>query len=199
MNRDLHRSTRSATTEADQRTNTAPTTMNAFLASVEKRAWQMARYAVRDDEAAFDIVQDTMLRLCRTYGDRPSTEWPPLFFTILQRCILDHQRRGSVMFRLFGWMQRTDDDTIQAIMENASDPATPDPLEHIANHATRQALESAVATLPARQRQAFLLRSVEGLSVSDTAQAMRCSEGSVKTHLSRALEALRSQLAEHRP
>lgn len=172
--------------------------MNAFLAGVEKRAFNMARYAVRDDEAAFDIVQDTMLRLVRRYGERPPAEWPPLFFTILERRILDHHRRRSVFDRLFGWMQRTSEEAVEQIIEAAEDPNAADPLDTLADAATREALDQAIATLPHRQRQAFLLRCVEGLPVSATAKVMNCSEGSVKTHLSRALGALRTSLQELR-
>jgi RNA polymerase sigma-70 factor (ECF subfamily) len=168
--------------------------MNAFLAGVEKRAFHMARYAVRDEDAAFDIVQDAMLRLVRRYGDRPAAEWSPLFFTILERRIIDHHRRGKVLERLFGWTRRLDEADMDAVMDGIEDPGTADPLDQLANSATGEAIVAAVATLPHRQRQAFLLRCVENLSVNQTATAMACSEGSVKTHLSRALDALRAAL-----
>jgi len=168
--------------------------LNTFLAGVEKRAWHMARYEVRNDDDALDIVQDTMFTLARKYGDRPVDEWPALFFTILRSRITDHQRRGTFRNRFFGWMRSTHADDLEAVMANIEDESLVDPLGQLSVASDAHALDAAITDLPARQRQVFLLRHVEGLSVADTAIAMQCSEGTVKTHLSRALASLRQRL-----
>ncbi|NGX16295.1 RNA polymerase sigma factor [Wenzhouxiangella sp. XN24] len=174
--------------------------MNAFLAEVEKRAFNMARFGVRDTEDALDIVQDTMLTLVRRYGRRPRAEWRPLFFRILQSRITDHHRRSAVRRKLFGWIPggsrdagTHEDDPVAEVM----DPGVADPALLVALDGSAAAMEQAVTTLPLRQQQAFLLRTVEGLSVEETAQAMNCSSGSVKTHLSRAHTTLRTKLEDH--
>lgn len=171
--------------------------LDKFLASVEKRAFQMARMALRDDDEALDIVQDAMLKLARSYGARPSEEWRPLFYRILNNRILDWQRRRVVRSRLFGWLPsfHSDDeeqgDPYEAVADHRQGPQD----EVITGDAMRL-LESALAALPARQRQAFMLRNFEGLDVAQTAQAMGCTEGSVKTHYSRAVHTLRGKLGD---
>jgi RNA polymerase sigma-70 factor (ECF subfamily) len=168
-----------------------------FLAEVEKRAFRIARIAVRNDDDALDIVQDAMLKLARRYGARPSEEWRPLFYRILQNRIRDFQRRSSVRARVMSWFgARSDED------EKAGDPlaAVPDtttmPLEQLTREESMRVLERAIAQLPRRQQEAFMLRNFEGLSVAETASAMGCTEGSVKTHYSRAVHTLREQLEQ---
>ncbi len=182
------------TAELDQRA-----AMDRFLAGVECRALRIAEIAVRDRDDALDIVQDAMIRLVRSYARRPEAEWAPLFYRILQNRIRDHQRRGTVRRRLFGWLERRQDD--------GDDP--PDPVAALADgpaaepphrqglDAAMAALETAIGELPERQREAFLLRALEGLDVAETAAAMGCSAGSVKTHYSRAVHSLRATLGEH--
>jgi RNA polymerase sigma-70 factor (ECF subfamily) len=174
--------------------------MNAFLASVERRAFRMAEFAVRNRDDALDIVQDVMLTLVRKYADKPEAEWAPLFFRILSTRITDFHRRQTVRRRLFVFASAARDD---------EDPDAQDPFAHVANVDSaepefRARLDGAssrmvelVEALPLRQQQAFLLRVWEGFDVAETAAAMGCSEGSVKTHLSRAVHALRAQLGEH--
>ena len=173
--------------------------MDRFLAGVERRAFRMAQIAVRDADDALDIVQDTMIRLTRSYSHRPEAEWAPLFFRILKNRIADHHRRSTVHSRVFAWFGR------DSAVEVAPDPAAqapgrdsdrPDRL--VATDDAMRDLDAAVHALPARQQQAFLLRALEGLNVADTAQAMGCSPGSVKTHYSRAVRSLRQALGEHR-
>ena len=168
--------------------------LNVFLAGVEKRAWHMARYEVRNDDDALDIVQDTMFTLARKYGDRPVDEWPALFFTILRSRITDHQRRGTFRERFFGWTRSKTAEEVDETMADIADEGVVDPFDQLSVATDVEALNAAISNLPARQRQVFLLRHVEALSVADTAMAMRCSEGTVKTHLSRALASLRQQL-----
>jgi RNA polymerase sigma-70 factor (ECF subfamily) len=174
-------------------------TMEAFLASVERRAWRIAEIALHDPDEALDAVQDAMLRLVRHYSDKPAAEWPPLFFGILRRRITDLQRRRTVRKRVLVWMghSRTDADGEELPAWEAPDPG-PDPSRTLASRQAFAAMSKAIRALPRRQQQAFLLRVLEGLDVADTARAMGCSEGSVKTHLSRAMNALRTQLEEWR-
>jgi len=174
-----------------------PADMNAFLAEVEKRAFNMARFAVRNTEDALDIVQDTMLTLVRRYADKPRDQWRPLFFRILHSRITDHHRRATIRRRLFGWMSSDAGDPAGDVVAELEDPGMADPASRLALDGTVSALNAAVAALPLRQQQAFLLRTVEGLSVVETASVRRCSACSVKTHLSRAHAALRAELEEH--
>ncbi|HET8694490.1 MAG TPA: RNA polymerase sigma factor [Aquabacterium sp.] len=175
--------------------------LNEFLKSVERRAFKRTVYAVRDEDAALDIIQDSMIRLCNSYGDRPSNEWPMLFQRILSNATLDWFRRQKVrnaVFHNLGDIEASvsqDDgefdflevlDTDEAGTEGAEDSASR--TEILA------AIEGEIEKLPARQREAFLLRYWEELDVAETAAAMGCSEGSVKTHCSRAVQALSKAL-----
>jgi RNA polymerase sigma-70 factor, ECF subfamily len=173
----------------------AARSIEAFLASVERRAWRVAEIALNDADEALDAVQDAMLRLVHHYGAKPAEEWPLLFWGILRRRITDLQRRRSVRNRVLAWTgrARVDDDGAELPAWDAPDPG-PDPARAYVSRQAHAAMSAAVRNLPRRQQQAFLLRVLEGLNVADTACAMGCSEGSVKTHLSRALDALRGQL-----
>ena len=174
--------------------------LNRFLASVERRAFRMAQMAVRNPDDALDIVQDVMLALVRKYADRPEAEWAPLFQRMLATRITDHHRRHTVQRRRFGWSWRTkeddDPDAIDPLLEIADGEAA-EPLFRAQLDGASSAMVDAVEALPLRQQQAILLRLWEGLDVADTAMAMGCSEGSVKTHLSRAVHSLRQSLQVH--
>ncbi len=172
--------------------------LNRFLADVERRAFRIARFAVRDTEEALDIVQEAMIRLARHYGQRGESEWRPLFYRILTNRIRDWQRRARVRSRVMVWSRANrEEDDWQDPVGTAPDPAGRTPQEQAVAHETLDALERAVEDLPARQQQAFLLRTFEGLDVAQTARAMGCSQGSVKTHYSRAVHSLRAQLGEY--
>jgi RNA polymerase sigma-70 factor (ECF subfamily) len=181
----------SPVTEQDSEQSPAQA-MDVFLASVERRALRIAEVATRDRDEALDIVQDAMLQLARSYERRPRAEWPPLFYRILQNKVRDWQRRRAVKSRLFWWQAPTDESAPDPVAELADPRPTAPDLTQRAQ--ALQHLERALRDLPGRQREAFELRIWEGLSVEDTAQTMGCSGGSVKTHLSRALAALRAQL-----
>jgi RNA polymerase sigma-70 factor (ECF subfamily) len=174
--------------------------LEGFLASVEAKAFRIAQIALRHEDDALDAVQDAMLRLVRSYSSRPPEEWRPLFYRILENCVRDMQRRRSVRGRVMTWYHRAfGDDAVDDEsdpLEQVSDPA-PIPSAQAQTDETMRALEAALAALPARQRQAFLLRNLEGLDVAAAAKAMGCSEGSVKTHYFRALQTLRAHLAEY--
>jgi RNA polymerase sigma-70 factor (ECF subfamily) len=173
--------------------------LNRFLADVECRAYRMARIALRHDDDALDAVQDAMLQLARRYAARPPEEWRPLFYRILENRIRDLQRRrmvrGKVM-ALLPWRQDEDGEARDPVAE-APDHG-PGPADQVDGQQVMAALEAALASLPARQREAFMLRSLEGLDVAETAAAMGCSDGSVKTHYFRAVQALKQQLGEFR-
>ncbi len=141
--------------------------LNTFLASVERRAFRIAQMILRNPDDALDAVQDAMLQLARRYAQRPEEEWPPLFYRILQSRIRDCQRRRMVRNRVMSFFggQRDADDDAPDPLEAAADPAGRDPSEQVAQQNAMQALEIALAGLPARQREAFVLRILEGLDV----------------------------------
>src|SRR5450755_928009 len=172
--------------------------LDKFLAEIERRAFRMAQIALRDPDDALDAVQDAMLKLARNYGARPSAEWRPLFYRILQNGVRDLQRRRTVRKRFMTWLpgpKEDPDNEAQDPLDSVADTATAVP-EKLMQYQAIEKLESSLRELPARQREAFTLRNFEGLDVAETAAAMGCSEGSVKTHYSRAVHALREQLGE---
>jgi RNA polymerase sigma-70 factor (ECF subfamily) len=172
--------------------------LEKFLAEIERRAFRMAQIALRDPDDALDVVQDAMLKLARNYASRPSAEWRPLFYRILENGIRDLQRRRSVRKRFMTWLpgpKEDPDNEAQDPLENVA-AAGPDIPEVLMQGQAMEHLERGLRALPARQREAFVLRNFEGLDVADTATAMGCSEGSVKTHYSRAVHTLREQLGE---
>ena len=172
--------------------------LGRFLAEVEKRALRIAEISIRDRDEAHDLVQNAMIKLVRKYSDRGNDEWTPLFYRILQNGVRDWHRRQAVRNRVMVWTGRSkDEDGNYDYVSAAPDPAGRTPDEQLQNREAMQALEIAVRELPARQKEAFMLRTFEGLDVRDTAVAMGCSEGSVKTHYSRAVHSLRETLGEH--
>jgi RNA polymerase sigma-70 factor (ECF subfamily) len=178
---------------ADEAAIRLPATLDEFLAGVERRAFRMAELALGHREDAMDVVQDTMIKLLQ-YRDKPATEWSPLFWSILRRQLTDKHRRNAVKKRVmqfFGKSDEQDDDPIEALPDHNEDP-----LRRLTDDSSWTALGKAVRALPARQRECFLLRELQGLSVLETAVAMGCSDGSVKTHLSRAMSALRIHLED---
>lgn len=172
------------------------TELSAFLASVERRAYKQALYAVRDDATALDVVQDAMLRLAEKYGARPPEELPLLFQRILQNAIRDVFRRQKVRstwVTLFSALRPGHDEDVDPLETLAAEPgarAAGGPAEATESAQVIDIIEQEIARLPARQREAFLLRYWEELDVAETALVMGCSEGSVKTHCSRAAHTL---------
>jgi RNA polymerase sigma-70 factor (ECF subfamily) len=184
---------------SDYSSNARCRALSQFLAGVEVRAFRIAQAALRHEDDALDAVQDAMLQLARAYADRPAEEWRPLFYRILENRIRDMQRRRTVRNRVMSWLPfrgEADEDEADPIAEAASED--PVPTRRLEIDEAMAALQQALEALPGRQRQAFLLRSLEGLDVAQTAVAMGCSEGSVKTHYFRALQTLRAQLGEFR-
>lgn len=174
--------------------------LDPFLRGVERRALRMAELSTGNREDALEIVQDSMFAFARHYASRPEAEWPPLFHRVLDSRILDFHRRQKVRSRWLSWLPSTRSEDTEGggdLLAVVADGNEPGPLQRLADGQTGAALDNALRALPLRQRQCFLLRVWEGLDVAATAQAMRCSEGSVKTHLSRALAALRMRLEAH--
>ena len=169
-----------------------PATLDAFLAGIDARAFRFAEVSLRHRDDALDAVQDAMMKML-AYRDRPPAEWSPLFWSILRNRIVDMQRRG--LFRLRWLIPGSSNDEGQPL-DWADD--SPDPSRNNDSSEAWTRISAALGKLPARQREAFTLRVLEELDVADTAQVMGCSEGSVKTHLSRAREAMQKQLEEFR-
>jgi RNA polymerase sigma-70 factor (ECF subfamily) len=173
--------------------------LDRFLADVERRAFRIAQIALRDVDDALDAVQEAMTKLAARYAARPAAEWRPLFHRILENTIHDVQRRRAIRRRVMAWAppwrQHADDPPEEDPAELAADPS-PHGVDRAMRTQALERLEASLRALPARQRQAFLLRNFEGLDVAETAAAMACSEGSVKTHYSRAVHALRARLGE---
>jgi RNA polymerase sigma-70 factor, ECF subfamily len=171
--------------------------LNQFLAGVELKAFKIAQTALRHEDDALDAVQDAMLQLARAYADRPAQEWKPLFYRILENRIRDMQRRRTVRGRVIAWLPfRGEDDEDEPDPISQAPSPEPQPVKRLELDEAVGALEKALAELPRRQQQAFLLRALEGLDVAATAAAMGCSQGSVKTHYFRAVQALRAQLGD---
>jgi RNA polymerase sigma-70 factor (ECF subfamily) len=171
--------------------------LEQFLQSVERRAFKFAQLGLRNEDDALDAVQDAMMKLVQSYGSRGEDEWKPLFYRILANRIRDMQRRRTVRGRIMAWLptrDAEDDEEIDLVAEAPS--PDPEPARRLEIDEAIGVLESAIADLPPRQQQAFLLRNFEGLDVAGTASAMGCSEGSVKTHYFRALESLRARLGD---
>ncbi len=162
----------------------------------------MAEVATGNRDDALDLVQDAMTGLVKSYADRSAEDWPPLFHRILQSRIRDWYRRSRVRNRFRWWpdVGRGDGDTERSDpLQQAPETRRPDTLQSVLQDDALTRLQEALQALPVRQQQVFLLRAWEGLNVADTAFAMGCSEGSVKTHYSRAIHRLRELLEEHWP
>ena len=178
--------------------------LSDFLKSVEKRAFKRTAFAVRDEDAALDIVQDAMIRLAQSYADRPAQELPLLFQRILSNATMDWFRRQKVrkgVFANFSDLESSGGDSgfdILETLESANGTGSESSADVFSRAQILLLIEAEVALLPGRQREAFLLRYWEELDVSETALAMGCSEGSVKTHCSRAIQALSKTLGLQR-
>jgi RNA polymerase sigma-70 factor (ECF subfamily) len=175
--------------------------LSDFLKSVEKRAFKRTAYTVRDDDAALDIVQDSMIRLAEKYADRPPAELPLLFQRILSNATMDWFRRQKVrhaVVKNFSDFESAgsegDFDILETLQALGGSLASESASDTVSRAQILLAIEEEVAKLPGRQREAFLLRYWEELDVAETAAAMGCSEGSVKTHCSRAVHALSTSL-----
>ena len=173
------------------------TEIDRFLQGVEHKGYRIALYALRDRDTALDVVQDAMLKLYEKYSGRPAKEWPALFFTILNNRITDVRRwrmlretAGKLVSFFHSRPDDEEDDLLEAGLGVDRDEREPEQVAY-GSH-----IDRAVSSLSDRQRQVFLLRESQGFSVRDTAEILGCSEGSVKQHHFRAMQALRAELAE---
>jgi RNA polymerase sigma-70 factor (ECF subfamily) len=162
---------------------------------VERRALKQALFAVRDEQSALDIVQDAMAKLAEKYGAKPPAELPMLFQRILQNTIRDFYRRQkvrSLWTTLFSSLAPGADDDFDVLetLQGEGDTGQGSPQDELESSQIVEIIEKELQKLPARQREAFVLRYWEELDVAETAAVMGCSEGSVKTHCSRAAHAL---------
>ena len=172
--------------------------LNDFLRSVERRAFKRTAYLVRDDDAALDVVQDAMIKLAEHYFDRPAAELPLLFQRILSNATMDWFRRQkvrrAVMTNMSDFEGASPDEDFDLLEILETGDGAQSAADEVSRAQTLQSIEAEVAQLPARQREAFLLRYWEELDVSETASVMGCSEGSVKTHCFRAVQSLAKAL-----
>lgn len=170
--------------------------LDRFLAEKQGRAYRIAQIATNSSEDALDLVQDAMFKLVEKYAQRDESEWGPLFYSILQSRINDWHRRNSVRRKFMTWFKPRVDDTEDPI-EQIEDKGQRSPEQILQQNVSMDALQKALQALPLRQQQVFLLRVWEGLNVNETALAMSCAPGSVKSHYSRAIHTLREKLGEH--
>jgi len=175
--------------------------INDFLCSVERKAYVIAKLAVNNPDDALELVQEAMFKLVQLYSDKPQQQWTPLFYKILQSRIRDWYRRSSVKNRVIGWFKQTQNDHFDE--KNRPNPidqvaATEnfDPASRLQTDLANQHLLKSLQKLSGRQQQVFILRAWEGFNVKEAAIAMDCSEGSVKTHYSRAIHSLRELMKE---
>jgi RNA polymerase sigma-70 factor (ECF subfamily) len=174
--------------------------LSDFLASIERRAFKQAMFAVKNREVALDVVQDAMMKLSEKYSARPANEWPMLFQRILQNTIRDSFRRSNVrslwvsLFSSFLSENDEDADPLDIISSTSEHKELSSPQQQIEQTQLLGIIEAEIEKLPARQREAFLMRYWEDMDISETALAMGCSEGSVKTHCSRATHTLAAAL-----
>ena len=178
--------------------------LSDFLESVERRAFKQTAYAVRDEHVALDIVQDAMMKLTEKYADRPVTEFPMLFQRILQNTMRDFWRRQKVrnvwtsLLSSFSVMGEDGEDSDPLeVLTSANQDARDEPEAQLEQRQTMALIEDALYKLPRRQREAFVMRYWEDMDVAETAAAMGCSQGSVKTHCSRAVRAMANTLEKH--
>ncbi len=172
--------------------------LDRFLRDIERRALRMAGLGVRQADDAMELVQESMLGFVKSYSQKPESEWAPLFFRVLDSRIQDHHRRQAVRSRWRVFLRQDEPEDAPDSLAQIPDTRTPTPAETLSSAQASVAINAALRALPDRQRQAFLLRQWEGMDVASTATAMGCSEGSVKTHLFRAMDALKRRLEDQR-
>ncbi|AFU97821.1 RNA polymerase sigma factor [Simiduia agarivorans] len=164
--------------------------LDQFLQAHERQAFGIARAAVGNTDDALDLVQDAMMQLVKAYSDKTEIEWKPLFYRILNNRIMDHFRRQKTKGKVLVETEESQN------AETWVAGTLPDGAQQLKHDRQMKALQLALKALPERQKEAFLLRCWEGQDTAQTAVHMGCSEGSVKTHYSRALQALRKALGD---
>ncbi|MFZ1342832.1 RNA polymerase sigma factor [Thiothrix eikelboomii] len=184
--------------EAKEQSLSSPISINHFLASVEKRAFITARLATQNEDDALDIVQDAMLGLVQHYSQHPAVEWGALFHSVLHSKINDWHRRRQVRqrWRVF-FHDSAEAEELPEPDELVAQTQFLEPDRQLQNDELSQRLVELIGQLPLRQQQALVLRAWEGYDIAETAKIMGCSEGSVKTHLARAIRQMRDYLGDN--
>ena len=173
--------------------------IDQFLGSIQNRALRIALASLQNRDDALDAVQDAMFKLVQKYSAKPASDWKPLFYRILYSRITDIQRKRTSTAKVFGSLFFGSQEEVPSVedpIQSARDGRNPDPARGGYDHEFVVALDTALNAMPERQRQTFMLRAWEGMSVQETALALRCSQGSVKTHYSRARQHLQRRLAK---
>lgn len=173
--------------------------MDKFFRSVERQAYRMALFSCRNRDDALDLVQDAMCRFVDSYSGKERSAWKALFYRILQNRIRDHHRRQKVRSRWRTWLGSADEEGVEDPLERLAESPLAGPEDQVRNSQAFARLQNELEALPLKQQQIFLMRAWEGLSISETAKAMGCAEGTVKTHYHRATERLRERLGEYWP
>lgn len=183
--------------------STAESRLKNFMQDVTGRALVMMESATQGQHGiAMDLVQEAFISLHKSYAEKSTEEWYPLFYTILNNKLQDWRRkeaRRNQPNQPFSFFKKVSLDDDEVEFDNLVDESTPSPLEFLDQAVTAEEIQEAIAKLPVRQQQAFMLRAWEGFDTQTTAQIMNCTEGSVKTHYHRAIQGLRASLAHLNP
>lgn len=180
--------------------STAESRLKNFMQDVTGRALVMMESATQGQHGiAMDLVQEAFISLHKSYAEKSTEEWYPLFYTILNNKLQDWRRKEARRNQPFSFFKKVSLDDDEVEFDNLVDESTPSPLEFLDQAVTAEEIQEAVAKLPVRQQQAFMLRAWEGFDTQTTAQIMNCTEGSVKTHYHRAIQGLRASLAHLNP
>ena len=180
--------------------STAESRLKSFMQEVTGRALVMMESATQNQHGiAMDLVQEAFISLHKSYADRSTEEWYPLFYTILTNKLQDWRRKEARRAQPFSFFKKVslDDDDLE--VNDVVDERALNPSDFLSQAVTADEIQEAIASLPVRQQQAFMLRAWEGFDTATTAQIMNCSEGSVKTHYHRAIQGLRNALAHLNP
>ncbi|MBO3660591.1 RNA polymerase sigma factor [Acinetobacter variabilis] len=180
--------------------STAESRLKNFMQDVTGRALVMMESATQGQHGiAMDLVQEAFISLHKSYAEKSTEEWYPLFYTILNNKLQDWRRKEARRNQPFSFFKKVSLDDDEVEFDNLVDESTPSPLEFLDQAVTAEEIQEAIAKLPVRQQQAFMLRAWEGFDTQTTAQIMNCTEGSVKTHYHRAIQGLRASLAHLNP
>lgn len=180
--------------------STAESRLKNFMNEVSGRALVMMESATQNQHGmAMDLVQEAFISLHKSYADKSTEEWYPLFYTILNNKLQDWRRKEARRAQPFSFFRKVSLEEDDIELNDVVDESTPNPFELIDQAVTAEEIQEAIAQLPARQQQAFMLRAWEGFDTHTTAQIMNCTEGSVKTHYHRAIQGLRASLAHLNP
>ena len=180
--------------------STAESRLKNFMQDVTGRALVMMESATQGQHGiAMDLVQEAFISLHKSYAEKSTEEWYPLFYTILNNKLQDWRRKEARRNQPFSFFKKVSLDDDEVEFDNLVDESTPSPLEFLDQAVTAEEIQEAIAKLPVRQQQAFMLRAWEGFDTQTTAQIMNRTEGSVKTHYHRAIQGLRASLAHLNP